>query len=216
MDKSYIHIKDGVITVDRNMANYDIVNYKIVHGTYKTQINMLSELKKNGFQIQDSTIGDTDTVLDILGKEKVKFKDMFERYCVLMESDSHAESLEVMDIENRKPLIKQAYHTLGAEEVRRLKYHQSNIKREIIKRGPEKFAIKIMKILKLQKFTPIPKKQIKERIQQVYNELGLNVKAKATDLNKWYNTHEVARQESGKNIACIRIIGEKYIITDSY
>ena len=184
MDKFYIQIRDGKIIVDRNMANYDIVNYKIIHGTYKSQINMLSELERNGMIIQESTMGESYTIPDVLGKEKVKFKDMFERYCALMENDTLAESLEVMDIESRKPLVKQAYHTLGAEEVRRLKYHQSNIKREIIKRGPEKFAVKITRLLKLPRFEPISKNHIKERIQAVYDDLGLNVKAKATDLNK--------------------------------
>jgi hypothetical protein len=65
-----------------------------------------------------------------------------------------------------------------------LKYHKSNIKREIIKRGPEKYAIKITQMLKLPRFESIPKSRIKEKIQAVYDDLGLNVKAKATDLNK--------------------------------
>ena len=216
MDKFYIQIRDGKIILDRNMANYDIVNYKIIHGTYKSQINMLSELERSRMTIQESTMGESDTIPDVLGKEKVKFKDMFERYCALMENDTLAESLEVMDIESRKPLVKQAYHTLGAEEVRRLKYHQSNIKREIIKRGAEKFAVKITRLLKLPRFEPIPKNHIKERIQAVYDDLGLNVKAKATDLNKWYNTQEILKQEDGKNIACMKIIGDKLLVRDSY
>ena len=216
MDKFYIQIRDGKIIVDRNMANYDIVNYKIIHGTYKSQINMLSELERNGMIIQESTMGESDTIPDVLGKEKVKFKDMFERYCTLMEDETLIESLEVMDIESRKPLVKQAYNTLGAEEVRRLKYHQSNIKREIIKRGPEKFAIKITRMLKLPRYESIPKSHIKEKIQTVYDCLGLNIKAKATDLNKWYNTQETLKQDNGKNIACMKIIGDKLLVKDSY
>lgn len=133
-----------------------------------------------------------------------------------MEDYTLTELLEIMDIESRKLLVKQAYNTLGAEEVRRLKYHQSNIKREIIKRGPEKYAIKITQMLKLPRFESIPKSRIKEKIQAVYDDLGLNVKAKSTDLNKWYNTQEILKQEDGKNIACMKIIGDKLFVRDSY
>jgi hypothetical protein len=216
MNKFYIQVRDGKIVVDRNMANYDIVNYKIIHGTYTSQINMLSELGRNGISVLESTIGDSDTIPDVLGKDKVKFRDIFERYCTLMEDEILTESLEIMDIENRKPLVKQAYDTLGVEEVRRLKYHQSTIKREIIKRGPEKYAIKITQMLKLPRFESIPKNRIKKKIQAVYDDLGLNVKAKSTDLNKWYNTQETLKQEDGKNIACMKIIGDKLLIKDSY
>ena len=197
------------------MANYDIVNYKIIHGTYKSQINMQAELERSGMTIQKALL--ENQILSQMYSERRKWsKDMFERYCALMEDYTLTELLEIMDIESRKPLVKQAYNTLGAEEVRRLKYHQSNIKREIIKRGPEKFAIKITRMLKLPRYESIPKSHIKEKIQTVYDCLGLNIKAKATDLNKWYNTQETLKQDNGKNIACMKIIGDKLLVKDSY
>ena len=66
----------------------EMLRDKIIHGTYKSQINMLSELERNGMIIQESTMGESDTIPDVLGKEKVKFKDMFERYCTLMEDET--------------------------------------------------------------------------------------------------------------------------------
>lgn len=157
----------------------------LIGGVAEALVDIPSKPECWSIFLQDSSsFGDSDTIEDVLGKEKVKFNDMFERYCALMENGTLSESLELMDIENRKPLVKEAYDILGADEVRRLKYHQSNIKREIIKRGPEKFAVKIMRMLKLPRFESIAKNHIKERIQSVYDCLGLNVKAKATDLNK--------------------------------
>ena len=38
----------------------------------------------------------------------------------------------------------------------------------------------------------------------------------STDLNKWYNTQETLKQEDGKNIACMKIIGDKLLVKDSY
>lgn len=215
LGKPYIRVKDGKIIVDQNMANYDIVNYKIVHGIYRSQLNVQKELEKHGMNVigRDCKIRELP---DLLGTDKVSFKELFERYCTLMENNYITFSFEKEDIVTRKPLIKQAYETIGADEVRRLKYHQGNIKREIIKRGPNKYAEKIARMLELPLYEPISKKKIKKKIQQIYDDLGLNVKAKATDLNRWYNTQEVLRLEGGKNIACMKIIGKKYIFIDSY
>ena len=215
LGKPYIRVKDGKIIVDQNMANYDIVNYKIVHGIYRSQLNVQKELEKHGMNVigRDCMIRELP---DLLGTDKVSFKELFERYCTLMENNYITFSFEKEDIVTRKPLIKQAYETIGADEVRRLKYHQGNIKREIIKRGPDKYAEKIARMLEFPLYEPISKKKIKKKIQQIYDDLGLNIKAKATDLNRWYNTQEVLRLEGGKNIACMKIIGKKYIFIDSY
>ena len=59
----------------------------------------------------------------------------------------------------------------------------------------------------LPKQVAIPKTVIKAKIQNVYNELGIKQKAKATDLRKWYTIKETSkRANSGGVLACVSII----------
>ena len=219
-NEPYITVKDDSICVDRNMANFEIVNYKIVRGTYKTQINMLSALQDKGFNVKDSTVYIVDGSIDITTKGKISFKDMFETYCRLRENEplySFGRNFQIEDIENRNPLIKKAYEILGTDEVRRMKYHQSNIKRQLIAKSDNKVACKI--VLLVDKAIPMYEyktlKYIKETLQSIYDELGLTKKAKATDLDEWFATKQVTRCIAGKNVTCKMITGKKLIAVNS-
>ena len=87
-------------------------------------------------------------------------------------------------IEIEKPLVKEAYDILGPEIVRELKYHQSNIKRELTKRMHETLDTKIFLLLdaQLPKQVAIPKTEITAQLDAIYKELKIQKKAKATDI----------------------------------
>ena len=87
-------------------------------------------------------------------------------------------------IEQRHPLVKQAYDKLGTAKVQALKYHVGNIRRELVKGLSIGDDYKIVKMINdaFQKQTPIAKNKAKERLQEIYDTLGLQRKAKATDL----------------------------------
>ena len=120
---------------------------------------------------------------------RIPFKDLFNEYSRLK---SQTESFFVVDslaqqravIERRNPLVKQAYEQLGIEKVKALKYHVGNIRRELVKSLKKGSDYKIVKMIdmKFQKQEPIPKSQIKEDLQAIYDSLGLKQIAKATDL----------------------------------
>ena len=188
-NEPYITIKDDSIIVDRNMANFEIVNYKIVHGTYRTQINMLSALHEKGFNVKDNTAYIMDDSIDVTIKRKISFKDMFDEYCRLKKAEqmySFGKNFQIEDIENRNPLIKDAYEILGADEVIRMKYHQSNIKRRLIAKEDRKIAYKIVQMIEttIPYYECQPLKQIKMILQDIYDELGLTKRAKSTDLEE--------------------------------
>ena len=86
-------------------------------------------------------------------------------------------------IELRHPLVKQAYDELGAAKVQALKYHVGNIRRELVKGLSIGDDYKIVRMINdaFQKQT-IAKNKAKERLQEIYDTLGLQRKAKATDL----------------------------------
>lgn len=112
-------------------------------------------------------------------------------------------------IESEKPLVKEAYEVLGADKVREMKYHQSNIKRELTKRMHETLETKIFLLLdaQLPKQVAIPKADIKQKLQEIYDELEIKKKANASDIKKWYTVKETSkRADNGGLQACFSII----------
>lgn len=117
------------------MANLETVNYKIVNGDYASYINMVSALQNNGFAIDQAYEMTADPITDAAPNvSKVKFKDAFEEYATLKESQSMFDIVGQFRMERiayDKPLVKEAYEKLGADEVRKLKYKVRDIRRAI-------------------------------------------------------------------------------------
>ena len=65
-----------------------------------------------------------------------------------------------------------------------MKYHQSNIKRELTKRMHEALDTKIFLLLDalLPKQVAIPKTEIAAQLDTIYKEFKMQKKAKATDI----------------------------------
>ena len=108
--------------------------------------------------------------------------------------------------------MKEAYEILGPERVRELNYHQSNIKREMIKLEHETLDTKIYLLLDalLPKQVAIPKTEITSQLDIVYKGLNLKKKAKATDIKSWYDVKETTKRGSdGKTHACFCILSSR-------
>ena len=185
----YISVENGRIIADRNLANLEIVNYGIVNGQYATQCNMKDSLTKAGLHVSQGMItSDPNIQLENLTPiRKSPFKDIFEEYVAYRESEGYnLDCFRMSRIEVEKPLVKDAYEKLGVNKVREMKYHQGNIKREIIKLEHETLDTKVFLMLddQLPRQVAIPKSEIKEKLESIYKELKIKAKAKSTDLRK--------------------------------
>lgn len=203
------------IIVDRNLANLEIVNYGIVNGQYASQCNMNASLAKAGFKVTNNAEAyTTDVQLEEISPiAKTSFKDIFEEYVSIRESTGYnLDCFRRSRIEVEKPLVKEAYEKLGAEKVREMKYHQSNIKRELTKRMDETLDTKVFLLLdaQLPKQVAIPKSEIKAILDSIYTELKIQQKAKATDLKRWYNLKETTTKSVAEGAqSCFAIISAK-------
>ena len=184
----YIGIVDGKIVVDRNMANLEIVNYGIVNGQYSSRCNMNAALLKAGFTVNtDKPDFEEDEELQELSSiERTSFKDIFEEYVELCKDEFNLNCFRKSRIEVEKPLVKEAYEKLGAGKVREMNYHQSNIKRELVKLEHETLDTKIFLLLdgQLPKQVAIPRTEIKSKLEEIYKELDIKKAAKATDIKR--------------------------------
>lgn len=211
----YIGIVDGKIVVDRNMANLEIVNYGIVNGQYSSRCNMNAALLKAGFTVNTGIpeIEEDEELQELSTIERTPFKDIFEEYVELCKDKFNLNCFRKSRIEVEKPLVKEAYEKLGADKVRELNYHQSNIKRELTKIAHETADTKIFLMLdgQLPKQVAIPRAEIKEKLEKIYQELKVKKAAKATDLNTWYYIKPTSkRSKDGSVLSCLTIVSAKY------
>ena len=61
---------------------------------------------------------------------------------------------------------------------------------------------------------PIPVKHVKEELQKIYDTLGIGKRAKATDMEQWYETATMSRKIEGKTVSCMTIIMNRLARTD--
>ncbi|MCD7970448.1 MAG: hypothetical protein LUF87_08855 [Alistipes sp.] len=191
LNEKFVRIEDNGLMVDKNLANLDIVNFKITNQIYRTVVTLEKEQKQNGYAVEVKTVRVESPAekVELNPKAKVSFQELFDEYVRIKES-AFMISLDcphhkLATIESTNSLVKEAYDKLGKDEVIRLKYHQANIRRELVKRLDISTEHKVVKMINasFQYHTAIPNATIKDKLQSIYDTLGVRRTAKATDLN---------------------------------
>lgn len=186
-----------------------------MNGIYTAGNTVEDEMKKRGIEITNSDSYSEPRMAAVLS-QRAKFQDLFERYCEIRENEPEIcfnPSIERQMIETKNPLVREAYEKIGAAEVRKMKYHQSNIKRRLIAESQKSFAVKVVEMLDLalKKQTWIPTAKVKSALQKIYDSLGIKKTAKATDIDEWYEVQRGSRYIDGKNTACVMILRKTFI-----
>ena len=217
INEQYVRIEDNRLIVDKNLANMDIVNFKICRHIYRTYVNLTSELKRNGYTITRHTFSEIMEKIEGKANARVTFKELFDEYHRLKTTkpffslESHEDLCAQIAV--KYPLVKQAYDELGTDKVQALKYHVSNIKRELMKRQPAPTEYKIVKMINttFTKQTPIAKSKVKAELQRIYDDLGIRQTAKASDVAEWYDINTCYKNIDGRNTACIILIRSRLV-----
>lgn len=226
LNERYIFNNNDSLELDENLLNLDIVNFKITNHLYQSRITLDQEYHKYGFRV---TNGETILYTDKLianNKAKISFKDLFMEYTQLREDNSflfyfgNPEDRRSL-IERDKPLIKDAFEKLGIRKVEELKYNVTNIKREIFKlQNDISMDTKIIKCLNEVGITIgaiHTAKAYKELLQDIYITLELkdlrgNIKkAKASDLDNWFEIKKTTPKVNGKTTDFYTIIRSRLI-----
>lgn len=190
LNERYIKVEDDRLIADRNLVNKDIVNFKICRHIYRHYANLKDELQSSGYKVQSRPYCNLTERLESKPTARVSFKDLFEEYAQLKTAEpifSFSSSDEQCAIIARtRPLVKEAYDSLGIERVRELNYHTGNIQRELTRQMAATTDYKIVRMIheSLPRHKAIPKAKVKEVLQSVYDTLGSNQRAKATDLQR--------------------------------
>lgn len=226
LNEMYIHKENDRLEIDENLISLDIVNFKITNHLYQNRITLTDEYSKYGFKPMQAVEKIYTDELAQNPKAKILFKDLFEEYVSIVgESPDYFYFGNIDDrkslIEELKPLVKEAHQKLGVQKVRELNHNVTNIKRTICNmRTDISLDAKIVDCLKekgVTEGTTGTVKKWKEELQDIYTALGIKdsygkiKKAKATDLENWFEVKKTTPKIKGKTTDCYTIIRSKLI-----
>ena len=218
INEPFVIEDNGKLTVDRNMAKLEIVGYRVVNGVYSSQVTVEDEMKKNGISIEESDSGTAPKNIQTMTQSRTNFKDIYTRYSeirrekpIMFNTDWEIELSEAI-----YPFIRDAYTKLGDEKVKALKYRVGAIQDALTAMSRVDTDLKIVEMAdrRFPKQTPIPVKKIKEELQKIYDTVGVNRRAKATDMGQWYDTVTSTKRIDGKNVSCMTIIRSRFVRSD--
>ena len=176
----YITKDDKVIKT--NTSDLDILFYKLLLRNFPEDIDI-----KDVFP--DISVDLEKEVQDFLDNKFYKtgiFREKMKMYCEFM--DKHQGSKEVSDIiyfKIKDPKYRKYYNFYGTSGCKSKGYFEDKLKLgmiEVSKESELSFVI-YKKFRAGDRFT---KKDIKQTLQDIYRDLGITSKAKATDLRKYF------------------------------
>lgn len=206
----YILERNENLKVNSSVLHCEMHNYEALHTQY--------------YYKDYATEGDSATVninsiphnfkkanqeLNIEGLNKLRLskKPSFKDLCIdYIKCKEENVPTQIRDIELEFPVIKRAYEELGAEKMKALNYRKNFIEDELLATSELDNSQKIVGMLKFRIGELIPKKELKLRLQAIYNQLGIKKNAKATDLANWYSITDHSKRIENQVVTCIKII----------
>lgn len=200
-----LETEEGIYYNDA-ILKLDLYNFKVNQIIYKSGISVRTEYQERGVQ----------TTAITYNKEEGEMKTENETKAITFK-EAYLKALSCQDLVQRDnylkvDLVKEAIEQLTPEEVRAARYTKKAVKELLISKN-EKLnqftkAIKmIKKEIPYNEFVPVAK--VKAILTNVYEILGIEKKAKATDITAFFYAKRATRRINGASTDTICIIRPK-------
>lgn len=208
--KYIIKNRDGMYVLRDMLVKLDLYLYQIEQVIYKSGIALRKTYNSKGITTTGIEYTKINTSIKNPSK-KLSFKDAFIKYAELI--DNLDLSLQADEIAKVQPLVVPAYHKLGVDKVRNLKYVKKAVEEAIenIETDNSKEARLAKYITKKISIGFISSKSAKGLINEAYQLYNINKKGKASDLNRWFNCEETTKRIDGKKLRGYEIYSNKLI-----
>ena len=200
-----LETEDGIYYNDA-ILKLDLYNFKVNQIIYKSGISVRTEYQERGVQTTAITYNKEDGEIKTENETKaITFKEAYLKALSCQDLVQRDQYLKV-------DLVKEAIEKLTPEEVRAARYTKKAVKELLISKN-EKLnqftkAIKmIKKEMPYNEFVPVAK--VKAMLANVYEILGIEKKAKATDITAFFYAKESRIRINGKIERVICIIRPK-------
>ena len=213
LNEEYVYTdEDGLYRVNDMIAKLELYTFRLEQSIYKNGIALRKAYEGTGATTTDI---DYTRINETMEKaKKISFKDAFIRYTELNSNKFQLGiDYELEYLVNAQPLIVDAYNKLGADKVKKLRYIKKDIEKALCASEADKnLDTRIAKIL----YTSLQlgfnsSAIIKSRIKEAYDLVGSTDKAKATEIEKYFDCSETNKKIDGKTTRGYILNSKKYI-----
>ena len=207
LEYAVINDVTGCAEIDINRLNWELRNFDIIRGIYRTQINVVKEYKDNNMNITTGESTDDDYIKIPTQLGKITIEELLEEFELitssLMKQVFYAELME-----GEYKWLPDAIKLLGVDKIRKYNYNKANIEYAIeslsSKTSIESSVSKVSRLLgkstKLSAGKFVSLADAKKLVQKAYDSLNINTKAKGSDLAKYYTIQARTNRVSGKQV----------------
>lgn len=192
------------------LPKLELYNFQINKITYGSGLSVTRGYEDNGI---DTINKDYIRVKDTISTKKLSFKDAFLQYAEIKASNPL--SPQLLAIEKEQPLVREAYHKLGEDKVRSLRYVKKSVENALTSLENDKTTEqKIAKMVINSIETPdtIKVSKANRLIEEAYKHLGIEHKAKAKELHKWFECSDpISMRIDGPVVKAVKIYRAKFI-----
>jgi hypothetical protein len=220
VNETYLSDVDGKFIFNANLVKLDIYNFKVCKHLYSLRVNVLeNEFSKYGYDVETSR--DVTTTVLISTEDLEGFEITVKALEVI--AAKHLRSLE--DIAFREAaymkytFLESAIEKLGFKGIEEESYKQTNIKRKLVSMLDVNQETKIFKLLKtyndMSAGNFISSKVLKNRLNDIYNQLGLDKKAKGSDIENFFSVKNQKKKIKNVTTDGYIIYTPKYFINNN-
>ena len=194
----YLLIRDSQVVYDENLRLLDVYNY-IVRTQYKCKTTIETSYHNAGNLVKVEEWKQSLKDVGLWENRVVSFKDAVKECREASLNSRLLENLTIQKYEAKYPMLPDAIEKLGYSKIATLSYVQKDIKDQLLLLNDKgNVSMKVIKKMNLSNGQWISASDIKKKLQQAYNLLGVNKTAKATDIATYYSTEECVKNIGGK------------------
>lgn len=189
--------KTDTFSVNDLLPKLELYNYHLNQVIYNKGLSLVKAYNQNGMITTDVFYERIDETMTKAGK-KISFKDAFLRYAELVHN--MVMTTEVDSLAKIQPLIVPAYHRLGIDKVKKLRYIKSAVEDALSNLDADKNRdTKIAMILSKKIGIGFNKSaDIISYITEAYNTVGCTDKVKASNIDRWFECEPTSKRIDGK------------------
>lgn len=179
--------------------------FNIVYETYTNGLSIRDAYMKAGFDVSNSQLYSNESEAFIAKATSMDFKSILKEYCNIIDcriqatcTDNEERMHQLLKLE---PTIFNIVAKIGTSKCRTLGYTKKAINQYLYDSSTEVNDVIRIKITeKFKKGKIYSSKEVKEYIQDVYNNLKLKKKAKATDISEYISVNKSRKIIDGKKV----------------
>ena len=211
-DNSFMIVNGNELLLNDSAWYNEMHNFSTLRKTYyvsKDGLNRgISDGTKTFNDIDYSYKGIEKVEIKGINKIKLGIKTLFKDLCKdYIESANKNESFILHIINSKEPIIREAYNVLGEDKMKTLRYRKKDFQKELlISSEGISNNYKIVKLLNLRSGDWLSKTSAKKKLQEVYDSLQIELKAKASDLEKWYSLINKNKRINGEYVNGLAVV----------